>query len=149
MTEVLAEDLARQVKSLREGAEEFASEHGSCRVTVGPNSPLALAGIEQVSGYPIHVEQLRLIGGSGSAETEIDGNLIYFRALDHEISGLEVVQSVDWLGGSGDPVEFTSADWGRSKGRVYLEGRVGDLLVDATFQLVDYSINQDWDGRDD
>ena len=142
--------LASQIKHIREGAEEFAAEHGSCRVTVGPNSPVALAGVEQVAGYPVHADQLRLIG-AGDDSTEIDGDLIYFRAIDDRVSALDVVRSVDWLSSWGDTVEFTSADWSQAEksGRVYLEGRSGDLLVDATFQLVAYSVNEDWDGGDD
>ncbi len=145
-----AEALLAQVRYLGDGADRFEADHGSCRVTVGPNSPLALAGVERVNGREVHVEQLRLIGGDGD-DLEVDGDLVYFRAADDRLSAAQVAESVDWIGGRGDPVEFGSVSWAgiNESGLVHLEGRAGDLLVDATFRLVDFGVYEDYDYDDD
>ncbi len=147
--------LDAQIKNVIEGAQEFLAEHGSCRVIVGPNSPLALTRVEQVAGFPIHVDQITLVSPGQEDDLVIDGDLVYFQATGDQVSLKDVVRSIDWFG-SGD-VEFHSADWSsvEKTGMVHLEGRGSDrrVLVDVSFKVVDFQVRLDdgdeWDDDQD
>lgn len=140
--------LRKQIANLVEGAQKFKDEQGSVRVTVGPNSLIAQAGIECVSGFWIEVEHgLRLVSRDPDQEDiVVDGDLIYYRAVEESgLDAKDILRSVGWLDGFGSDVDFGSADWVGER-KVYLEGRAkGGLLVDATFVLATYNVQSDWD----
>jgi hypothetical protein len=140
-------DLIDQLESLVKGAKEFHSKHGSCRITVGPNAPVAQAQIQRIAGFWIDIEEVSLVSRNGD-RTEIDGPLVYFREAEHGgYTAKDVAHAVDWLGAS-DDIEFHTADWSgvEDGGAIHLEGRVGKSLVDATFVLRDFTIQPDDDG---
>ena len=151
-TKTLDEMLANLIKQ----AEKFKAEHGSCRVTVGPASPFAQAKIERAGGFWIDVEHgLTLMSRDGSS-TKVDGDLIYYRAAEHDdLTPKDIAQSIDWMSSWGDGVEFSSASWSSvdETGAIYLEGRRGDDLVDATFVLREFHVrpddDADWDDDED
>ena len=140
--------LRKQIASLVEGAQKFKEEHGSCRVTVGPNAPVAKAGIERIAGFWIEVEHdLHLVSRNRDEEDiVVDGPLVYYRAVEESgIGAKDVLRSVGWLDGFNSGIEFSSADWSGDS-TVHLEGRAdGGLLVDATFVLATYNVQRDWD----
>lgn len=140
--------LKKQIASLVEGAQKFKDEHGSVRITVGPNAPVARAGIECISGFWIEVEHgLRLVSRNRDEEDiVVDGPLVYYRAVEESgISAKDILRAVGWLDSFDSGVEFNSADWSGER-KVYLEGRAdGGLLVDATFVLATYNVQRDWD----
>lgn len=142
--------LMAQIDSLVKGAKEFKAEHGSCRVTVGPNAPVALAKIQRIAGFWIDVEELTLVSPDGSERTKLDGPLVYYRAASNEgdVTAKDIVQGVGWLDSMGE-IEFNSADWSSvdESGVIYLEGRMGELLVDASFVLRDFTVQRDWDAN--
>lgn len=142
--------LTDQLESLVKGATEFHTEHGGCRIIVGPNAPVALAKIERVAGFWIDVQEVTLVSRDGD-RTKIDGSLVYFSAPEHgDYTAKDITRAVDWLGSSED-IEFDGADWSsvEDNGTVSLEGRVGSTLVDATFVLRDFTVRPDDDGWDD
>lgn len=147
------EGLLNQLESLVKGAEEFKAEHGSCRVTVGPNAPIAKAQIQRVAGFWVDVEEVTLVSRDGSERTKVDGPLVYYRATENEgaVTAKDIVRAVDWTGSMNDDIEFNSADWSSvdESGVVYLEGRMGSLLVDVTFVLRDFTVQRDWDLDDE
>lgn len=139
--------LAKQLASLIEGARSFKAEHGACRVTVGPNSPIAKAGIERVSGFWIEVEHdLRLVSRDPDVEDiVVDGSLVYYRAVEESgYTAKDILGAVGWLDSFGSGIEFNSADWSGDS-TVHLEGRADNLLVDATFILATFNVQRDWD----
>lgn len=143
--------LTDQLESLVKGAKEFRAEHGGCRIIVGPNAPVALAQIERVAGFWIDVQEVTLVSRDGD-RTKIDGSLVYFSAPEHgDYTAKDIAHAVDWLGSS-DDIEFGGADWSAvdDNGTVSLDGRVGSMLVDATFVLRDFAVRpgDDW-GDDD
>jgi len=141
-----------QLESLVKGAQEFKAEHGSCRVTVGPNAPVAKAGIQRVAGFWVDVEEITLVSRKGGDDIVIDGPLVYYRAIENEggVTAMDIAQAVDWMG-SMEEIEFNSVNWSsvEDSGAIYLEGRKGASLVDATFVLRDFSVQHDWDSDGD
>jgi hypothetical protein len=144
-------DLMMQIESLVKGAEEFKAKHGSCRVTVGPNAPIARAQIERIAGFWVDVEEVTVMRSSGD-DLVIDGMLVYYRAAEHAgVTAHDIAGAVDWMG-SMDAIEFHCADWSNveTSGAVHLEGRMSDnRLVDATFVLREFSVRPDDDSFDD
>lgn len=89
--------LIEQLESLVNGARDFEKEHGSVECIVGPNSPIAKAGVEQVHGFRIQVDDVRLVDTKGSEpDMVIDGALVYFVTHDHPMFGSKAEDEGEW-----------------------------------------------------
>lgn len=70
------------------------------------------------------------------------------KEMPETVTPKDVANAIGWLDVMADgDLEFSSADWPavNETGRIYLEGRQGDLLVDVIVQIVEVNVQRDWD----